>query len=416
MKITLIENGLDSLRKGYDHLSIYMQLKVDNSEEPVRFSALKDSVLSVQHGIEILFKYCLAKEHELLLYSDISPKLKSAFKRRRNGEIEELYEADGVHTVTFKESIERLRDVCGLPIDKTFQDRLLQVEGWRNRITHSGVLLQEATVSKGLIDLRENLDSFLGAAIGPQYLEGQGKTELDVAYRTTIAVYGKLENKTKELTVERLIQVLKNNQIKGVKASDAFVIRDPNTALAVLQQMHGDGINYGCDLVNLHCSGSALVAEISPEGIMAIFTEDNETIYELCFDAIVIYVPKINNNQSPLVFIFSKKIAPEGNDPSLEEGENYRLQNGLSIIEDGRDLWEKEDYRQSNEDWDSESPVLPPHVPIVRFLSAGAACFMNVQGLEYASADRILKATDIGGPDALCQAFKDMLSQSNPKG
>ena len=417
MKITLIENGLDSLRKGYDHLSIYMELKVANSEEAVRFSALKDSVLAVQHGIEILFKHCLAKEHELLLYTDISAKLRAAYKRRRSGEIEELYEAEGVQTVTFKESIDRLRDVCGLPITGKFHRNLLEVEGWRNRITHSGVLLQEATVSKGLIDLRVDLDFFLGTTIGPAYLEGQGKTELDVAYNTTVAVYGKLENKVKELTVERLIQVLKANQIKGVRASDAFVVSDQNTALAVLQQMHGNGIKYGCDLVNGHCSGSAFVTSLSPEGIMSIYTEDNETIYQLCFEAIVIYVPRITGNQSPLVFIFSKEFPSVGDQPSIIRKDKYTFQNRIVVTGTGEEYWEQEVYDQSNEDYnnDLENEILPAHHQIIRFLSGGPVCFMNVQGLEYARANRILDASDINGPNNLAQAFKDMIKNEPPK-
>ncbi|WP_122584146.1 hypothetical protein [Pseudomonas viridiflava] len=280
MKISLIDNGLDSLKKGYNHLANYERLVVEEASDPERFSALKDSTLSIQHGVEILCKYSLKQHNELLLFSEIA-RLKSAFKNRRNGLINELYEEDGINTISFKESIERMIDICDFPIGERFKKKLLKVEGWRNSITHSAVLLNEIEVSKVLGGLLVDLDNLFGPIIGEQYLQGQGRTELDRAYRLTKAVHGELKNKIKAQTVERLISALQAHNLREVTSPGVFLIDNQDVAFSVLQEIQGSDNGYGCDFVNGHCSGKASLKILDHNGMLTIFTEDNDTYYQL---------------------------------------------------------------------------------------------------------------------------------------
>ncbi|AKA25957.1 hypothetical protein [Pseudomonas chlororaphis] len=411
MKISLIENGLDSFRKGYQHLEKYEQLAKNKADDAARFSELKDSVLSIQHGIEILFKFILKKHNDLLIYTDIS-KLKQAFKSQRNGTISELYEAEGVHTVTFKESIERLRDICGLEFDEDFRKTLLKVESWRNSITHSAVLLNEEDVARVLMSLLADLDNFFGPAIGEEYLKAQGRPALDRAYKLTKAVYGELENRIKAATVERLISALEENDIKNVTAPGVFLINDPGKAFSILQKIQGDGINYGCDLINGHCSGSASVVNLTDNKIISIDTTDNRCEYRFNLDAIVVYIPKIQDSFSPLIFMYSNSVPPLGKKPYIREDEDYTLQIGLAFEESGHECWETSDIQQSFEDYNSEyDPVLPSNREIIKFISEGPVCFMNVQKLEYGSAQRLLHATNHRVAENLFTAFKQHLEK-----
>lgn len=148
MKISLIDNGLDSIKKGYSHLKDYESfISSESSDNPIRFSTLKDAILSLQHGIEILFKCVLLNTNEILLFSEINEKIRSAYKQRRAGEITSLFEAKGVHTVTHKEAMLRSSDICGHVIDEKFRSQLEKLEKWRNSITHSAVFLNENEVS-----------------------------------------------------------------------------------------------------------------------------------------------------------------------------------------------------------------------------------------------------------------------------
>jgi hypothetical protein len=406
MKISLIENGLDSLRKGYVNLERYERLLSENAIDSERFSALKDSVLSIQHGVEILFKYSLTEKNEILLFTDIT-KLKEAFKRRREGEIEELYEHEGLHTVTFKESIERLRDICGIPMSDKFTKNLKKVEGWRNSITHSAVLLLETEVSSILMKFLSQLDDFFGPLIGAPYLEGQGRTELDRAYRLTKAVYGELANKIKALTVERLIHALQRNKIKNVSASSTFLIRDPSTAFSVLQQIQGDEIKYGCDFVNLNNSGHATICKLSNENILTIEALDTDVEYQFSLDGIVVYIPEINNDMSPLIFMYSKEISPLGEKPALSTYDGYKMQHGVKFDIDDSYVWEEEYLQQSIEDYSSGESNLHPHKTVTRFLTGGLVCFMNVQLLKYGDAHRLIGDPSYQTAEKLHAAFQE---------
>ncbi|WLG48623.1 hypothetical protein [Pseudomonas sp. FP1742] len=405
MKISLIDNGLDSLKKGYKYLESYERLLGAGATDPERFSALKDSTLSIQHGIEILFKYSLRQRNELLLFNDIT-KLKTAFRNRREGLINELYEEDGAHTISFKETIERLIDICGLPINERFKKKLLKVESWRNGITHSAVLLNEMEVSNVLGGLLVDLDNFFGPVIGGEYLQGQGRVELDRAYRLTKAVHGELENKVKAQTVERLINALQANKLRNITAPGVFLINNPKVACSILQEIQDTEHGYGCDFINGHCSGKASIKDLGTDGRLTIFTEDNDTYYQFPLGSMLIYIPEINNSLSPLIFLYATGSKPIGTSPYIRDNGNYKVQHGV-MYDDSRSVdWSKETRLQYYDDYNSDEPILMSHKEILHFLTAGPVCFLNVGKLDYGSAHRLLDDNNFADASRLYAEFQ----------
>lgn len=405
MKISLIENGLDSLRKGYSSLNKYNNLLINEAKDAQRYSALKDAVLSIQHGVEILFKYLLLQENEILLYSEINQKLKNAYKKKRDGEISELFESDGVHTVTYKESIERVTDICGIPIEDKLKRKLLQIEKWRNSITHSAILLDEQEVSSILSNIMPDLDLFFGPQIGDEYLHGQGRMELDRAYSYFKEISDENKNPLKLKVVQRLIEALKENDIKNITSPGVFMVTDAGKAISILQRMQGDDINYGFDMINMHCSGDSLISKPN-NGLFCISSRDNNAEYFLKFSAAVIYVPPINNDFSPLIFIFGDTALPITSNPMISEFNGAETQRGFRFIDEDEEIWDRDECQS----FISNEADHRTYASLFKFLSAGCICFLNVQTLSYGRAKDILYSRHYKQADAL---FRDLHSQIN---
>lgn len=414
MKITLIENGLDSLRKGYQCLNEHEKLALNGAQENELFSVLKDSILNIQHGVEILFKHLLVTHNEFLLYTDIA-KLKEAYKSKAKGDISELYEADGVHTVTFKESIDRLRDICGHPIDDQLKKRLLKIESWRNKITHSAAIINDDNVPKILLEHLFELDKLLAPIIGEAYLQGQGRTDLDRAYNLTKSTYGELENQIKAQSIEALIRALRSVGIKDVTAPDVIHIQDAAKAHEFLLHLQDDGkLIFSCDVVNGHCSGQAIVTRTLDQKIFTVYTTDNEVGYQFKFAGMVIYVPDIANNLSPLMFLYSSKTAKIGSDPVIQsdDEEGWRVQYGLVLDDDGTELWDRETYEKSYEELDGyTTPTVPAHKEAVRILTKGLAVFMNVRKLRYPDRNTTFGQEMFSAPDLLTKALGEQIKR-----
>ena len=121
MKIKLLENGLDSLKKGFKSLKNYEEMYLLDNSGSERFLTLKDAVLAIHHGIEILFKEALIRTNEILVFSEIDKNLKNAFVTKRQRSLDSLFEANpSLHTVTFQETIDRVQKICGHEINQNF--------------------------------------------------------------------------------------------------------------------------------------------------------------------------------------------------------------------------------------------------------------------------------------------------------
>ncbi|ELF6207573.1 hypothetical protein RNI54_004426 [Pseudomonas putida] len=409
MEISLVDNGLDSLTKGYEHLSKYEQLLNEGSSDKIRFLQLKDSVLSIQHGIEILFKYILKCENELFIYKDISA-LGPAFIARRENKISELWEQPKVQTISFKDSIERLEEMCGVVFETKFRKRLLQVEGWRNSIIHSAIILNEQQVSSELQNLMHSLDELFGHRMGREYIEAQGKVDLERAYRLAGLADAGPKNEIKRKAIEGLIAALKANSIKVSGAPSVFKVDKPDQAFSILESIQNNGIVFGCDLINGHCSGKASVTSMDNNGFVSIYTDDNKCVYTFKLSSIVVYIPKLDDEFSPLIYIYADRSPTIGKLPYQMSDADYTLQRGL-ISSDGNTTWEKPEITEFWNDWETSDALIPEKEDIFRFLSKGPVCFMNIQQLEYGRAQTILHSKPFRDPEFLYNSFRETLKK-----
>ena len=409
MEISLVDNGLDSLTKGYEHLKKYELSLNEGASDKVRFLRLKDSVLSIQHGIEILFKYILKCENELYIYKDVSA-LGPAFIARREKKISELWEQPKVQTISFKESIDRLEEMCGVVFEVKFKKRLLQVEGWRNSIIHSAVILNEQQVSSELQKLMFSLDELFGMRMGAEYVESQGKVDLERAYRLAGLADAGPKSEVKKKAIEGLIAALKANSIKVDGAPSVFKVDNAPQAFSILESIQSNGVVFGCDLINGHCSGKASVTGIDDKGFVSIYTDDNKSIYSFKLSAIVVYIPRLDDEFSPLIYLYAEQTAALGKKPYHMGYEDHALQQGL-ISPHGDVVWEKEEINEFWSDWEESDDLVPDKESIFRFLSAGPVCFMNIQKLEYGRAQALLHNKPYKDPDCLYQGFLESLKR-----
>lgn len=406
MKISLIDNGLDSLTKGFESLKHYEELKTAGAGDAKRFSVLKDAILSIQHGIEILFKYLLKENNEVLLFSEVNSKLKAAYQKRSAGEISELFEAEGVHTVTFRESIERVNYILGIQISTKLEKILLKIEKWRNGIIHSAALLDEDEVSNVLFDAMIRLDEFFGPNIGERYQSGQGRHDLDRAYRLFKAIHGDHVNTVKEGVVKRLIESLAANGIKRVTSPGVFVIKDAKTAFAILQSMQGEDATYGCDFINLHCSGRAYITELAGQE-MTISSVDNRADYIFNFSGLLVFVPEIKDEFSPLVFLYSAGMPAIGQNGKVSDYKGFQTQEGILLTASNNKIWSRDELSAFHAEGEAdEMRQRPGYRGLLRFLSEGMICFLNIQSLSHGSATKFLYERQFDNIDRLHEIFQ----------
>ena len=123
----LIENGLDFLLSAAE--------SVQRDEHP---RGLKDAVLHVANGTELLFKARLAGEHWSLIFSNPG----DASHKKLAGE--------EFHSVDFEKAVERLEEITKVRVDQATKTHLKNLRKFRNKLTHFTAGL-DPTQAKSLV-------------------------------------------------------------------------------------------------------------------------------------------------------------------------------------------------------------------------------------------------------------------------
>ena len=127
LQLSLLENALDFLLSAAE--------AVRRDEGP---RSLKESVLHLANGTELLVKARLVREHWSLIFSNIN-----------QATIEELAKAD-FNSVDFPTAIKRLEQIAGVTIDKAVLLYIDSLRKLRNQITHFTAKL-DSTQTKSLV-------------------------------------------------------------------------------------------------------------------------------------------------------------------------------------------------------------------------------------------------------------------------
>lgn len=121
MQYSMLENGMDFILSGIEHLQ---RAEQENIEENFRDKELKYALLHLSSGIELVFKSRLNIEHWTYIFEDM------------NGASKKKYEDGSLKTVDSNTAIDRLERLCGYSFDENQKKRLKSLRDARNRFEH----------------------------------------------------------------------------------------------------------------------------------------------------------------------------------------------------------------------------------------------------------------------------------------
>lgn len=226
MKISLLENGVDSLKKGYASLRKYENLRFLEDEKLNRFFDLKDAILSVHHGLEILFKQVLMDYNEMLVFSEIGKPLKKAYQQKNQRGGESVFEMEVTpHTVTLREAVERLETICGVPIREGFLNKVNRLEKYRNQIVHAEVIFNEDDLQNAFNGLIDDIDVFFMENLGERYSSLSGYSDLKEKYQEYIDALSGERKALTQTMIENLLDACNKCGI-SIGENEAKIIND----------------------------------------------------------------------------------------------------------------------------------------------------------------------------------------------
>lgn len=394
MKISLLENGLDSLKKGFDHLNRYEEMFLIEESGTERFFVLKDAVLSIHHGIEILFKEALKESNELLVFSEIDKNLKKAFTQKRQNNFSSLFEANpNLHTVNFIEAIDRVQKICGYDIRENFYKKLLKLQGYRNQITHSEVLIDEIELNSVFEGLVDDIDIFFSDAIGEQYSTITGYSALKANYEEYLQSLEESKQEIKKNAIEKYLEAFKKCSI-SMGENEVKTLSDINVVTKLIDTLYNSELRFGTDLYNGFCSGNLNKIKRVDKNRFSLFTKDNNAEYIFKFKTMLIFMPKVGEDFSPIIFFESDEDKIDSSIEKFIEIDNYdrKVVSGIYFEDKNTVEWdpEKQNEYYMQEEYD-EYFVARRHHTVRQFLSPGVFCFINVQLLNYGRMDKILR-------------------------
>lgn len=137
MKFTLLDNGADSLKGAYESLERF------NNQYSGTDHNLKDAVIFLNHGLEILFKLILKQASPALMFSDIKAYQKAKEEMRKKG-VANVFEINAtLHTVTLEEALKRVELLCDIDIPDSLKGAIFYINKIRNQLMHYEVELDD---------------------------------------------------------------------------------------------------------------------------------------------------------------------------------------------------------------------------------------------------------------------------------
>lgn len=386
MHINMLDNGMDSLKRGFSSYLKYEEITKDKKEPTLEdYFILKESILSTHHGVEILLKCILDKKSEFLIIDEIDSDYKKAYKEKIQNGYQSVFQtskANKVHTITYEEALSRVRYFGNQDLPEALESKLKELNKVRNALTHAEVEIPDRAIEKIFDQLLIDLDILFLRAIGSEYSTFYGYSEIKVNYDKYMQFLTEHQMTIKKQALMALFEIQeKTRQYSG--QNEVIYTEDVAMAKKYLVALQ-DGLSFGMDLYNGWCSGNAKV-KITPDGHVFFWMDDMNEQYQIKFKSMIIYVPNIESSESPIVIFEADndQVEPE-NQGFISEGKDSCLE-GLCI----QSKPEKVTYNpeeiydfQMHCEYD-EAFMIPPHYEIVRFLDRRIFGCLNIQGLSY---------------------------------
>ncbi|EJE4556981.1 HsdR family type I site-specific deoxyribonuclease [Vibrio parahaemolyticus] len=158
LKMGLLDNGAHSLKRGYE---VWNEWKKNEDGW-----LLKESIIWVHHGIELLLKQLLVQNNEFLVFQDVNKAVERLGILRNkpgmdNAGVLDLFDHDDkVMSVGFKNLIERVAitlTIDELSAKSDLRDQIDQLTKFRNKIVHFSIELDVVEVSELISDILDPL-------------------------------------------------------------------------------------------------------------------------------------------------------------------------------------------------------------------------------------------------------------------
>lgn len=387
MHIKMLDNGIDSIKNGFKN---YLKYQEDPKKD---YYILKQAILSTHHGVEILLKCILYKQSEFLIIDNLRIEYKKAYKEKMDLGLENVFQtsyASKIHTITYMEALERVKYFTDILLNEKLERKLIELNKIRNALTHAEVAIEDSKIDETFENLLVDLDILFLRAFGTEYKEIYGYSDIKVNYDKYMNFLISNKMDVKKDVVDALLKALEKAQIfEGQE--DIIYINDINKAKIFLKAFQKNQI-FGMDLFNGWCSGFAHLS-ITDEEHISILAKDINNKIIIKFKSMIIYIPKIESNDSPVVILESDydNVEPE-NECFVKDQCGVKCLEGLCLENSTRtyiyDQERIEDFLCQCEY--NENFKIPNYWSITRFLSQKLIGCFNIQGLAYGNFRTLL--------------------------
>lgn len=392
MKIDMLNNGMDSLKRGFSSYLCYSEIKKIKKELTLQdYLVLKQAVLSTHHGVEILMKCILNKQSEFLIIDEIDANFKEAYKKKSENGLLSVFQTDKaakIHTITYEEALSRVKYFSGLGLSDHLEGKLKRLNTVRNALTHAEVDFDDEYIESIFDKLLLDLDILFVRAIGSDYSSFYGYSELKGNYEKYMEFLSENQMIIKKKLLEALLSALEKTE-QYVGQNEVIYIEDITTARKFLKKLQEE-LYLGVDLYNGYCSGKAKV-KIKDDTHISIWADDNNGEYVARFKSMIICIPVVTSNESPTLILESDDddVEPENKEFVSEKGYLEGIVIGETpeaILYDPK-LITKFNYRLEYD----ETFAVPVYYDITRFLERRIIGCFNVQGLDYWNFHSLLR-------------------------
>lgn len=413
MIIDMLNNGMDSLKRGFSSYLKYEEI-VKEKETPTLedYFVLKQAVLSTHHGVEILLKCILNKKSEFLIVDEIDSNYKEAYKEKNQNGYQSVFQtskAQKIHTITYEEALSRVKYFGNNDLPEALEKKLKELNTVRNALTHAEVVIKDTDVEKIFDKLLLDLDVLFLRAIGSEYSTFYGYSEIKANYDNYMTFLSEHQMTIKKKALAALFSTQeKTEQYSG--QNEVIYIEDSTIARKFLKSLQTE-LDFGMDLFNGWCSGNTKI-KITEDGHVSFWAGDNKGDYIIKFKSMIICVPSITTNESPIIIFEADddKVEPEYQDYVTHDYlEGLCIQSQPQVITyDPKEIYDFNMHCEYDEAF-----TIPPHYEIVRFLNQRIFGCFNIQGLSYWNFHKLLsKAENMTGAQVAEQLKESLAKRS----
>jgi hypothetical protein len=156
--MSLVDNGTDSLEKGLEAFNRY------SSKKDVIH--LKDAIMAIHHGLELLLKELLRRESRYLIFEDLRQIAKKQ-KQADDQKVDIFFLTQPPRTVSFQEALERVETLIRPKyLDNSLVGALSELNAIRNRIEHYSIDVDVEDVVSLISSIQQPLLTFLRKNLG----------------------------------------------------------------------------------------------------------------------------------------------------------------------------------------------------------------------------------------------------------